>query len=89
MKKISLFFAAAAMLTVIVTGCEYLQDHKEKIHEEIIKYAESNGHEAAIAYVDQKVSEGKISKEKGDAIKTAIPLGIDKLKEKIKTDETK
>jgi len=89
MKKHSLFIAAAAMLTVIGTGCEYLQDHKEEINAEILKYAESKGKDAAIAYVDQKVAEGKLTKEKGDAIKAAIPLGIDKLKETIKTEETK
>lgn len=79
MKKLSAMLAMAA-ICVAFAGCGRLQERKSEIHAAIIEVVETKGQEAAVAYVDKLVAEGKLGTKNAEKIKAAIPQGIEKLK---------
>ena len=76
-----------AAIIAAAVGCSILQDHRDEIHAAIIEYVETKGQDAAIDYIDKLVTEGKLGAANAEKIKAAIPQGIEKLKETMKTEE--
>lgn len=74
------FFIAFVGVIITMTGCAFLMDHRNEVHERIIEYIETKGQAEAIAYIDRMVLEGKIGASNAEKIKQAIPLGIEELK---------
>lgn len=81
MKHHGITIMAAALLAGLAAGCGMLRDHKDEIHAAIIELVETKGRDAATAYVDKLVEEGKLGAANAEKIKSAIPQDIDKLKE--------
>lgn len=83
------------LCAVCLTGClpeDKRQELKEKAHSAIIKYVQTEGHDKAIAYIDKLVSEGRLGAKNAEKLKSAIPQGIEKLKEvmgEIEKEESK
>ena len=82
MKIISL-----AAIILMLTGCAIMQDQRDEIRAAIIEYVETKGQAAAIDYIDKLVEDGKLGATNAEKIKAAIPQGIEKLKETMKTEE--
>ncbi len=87
MKK-RILTALAAVAMAALSGCAILADHKDEIHAAIINAVESKGQQAAVEYIDQLVTDGKLGAESAEKIKAAIPHGIDKMKEAMNEKET-
>lgn len=77
MKNVTLLFVAAALLGV--AGCA----NQEAAKTAIIAYIEANGQEKAEAYLDKLVADGRLGSANAEAIKAALPQGIEKVKEVI------
>lgn len=65
----------------VLTGCAYLQGHKDDINAMIIKVIETDGQVAANLFIDKLVEDGRLTKDSADRIKKIIPQGVDVLKE--------
>lgn len=84
MKKIIGTIIAAALM-LAGTGCSMLSDGQKKeldaaIQTAVIKAIDEKGQKAAEDLVDKLVSEGKLSESTAEAVKKAIPAGIEKVK---------
>jgi len=60
-----------------VAGC----DQESTIKTAIVAYIEANGQEKAEAYLDKLVADGRLGSANAEAIKAALPQGIEKVKE--------
>ena len=72
------------MLIVTLAGClsaEQRLEIRDAAHTAILEYVETRGQAAAVEYIDQLVDEGRIGAANAEKIKTAIPEGIDRLRE--------
>ena len=72
------------MLIVTLAGClsaEQRLEIRDSAHTAILEYVETQGQAAAVEYIDQLVAEGRLGAANAEKIKTAIPEGIDHLRE--------
>ena len=72
------------MLIVTLAGClsaEQRLEIRDSAHTAILEYVETRGQAAAVEYIDQLVDEGRLGAANAEKIKTAIPEGIDRLRE--------
>ena len=84
MKKIIGTIIAASVLFA-GAGCNLLTDSQKKeldtaIQTAIVKALDERGQKAAEDLVDRLVKEGKLSASTAEAVKKAIPVGIEKVK---------
>ena len=84
MKKIIGTIIAASMLFA-GAGCNLLTDSQKKeldaaIQAAVIKAIDEKGQKAAEDLVDKLVKEGTLSESTAEAVKKAIPAGIEKVK---------
>ena len=74
----------SAALLVTLAGClsnNQAEEIRDAAHTAILEYVETKGQEAAVEYIDQLVAEGRLGATNAEKIKTAIPEGIDHLRE--------
>ena len=72
------------MLIVTLAGClsnNQAEELRDAAHTAILEYVETQGQTAAVEYIDQLVAEGRLGATNAEKIKTAIPEGIDHLRE--------
>lgn len=69
------------LLTFLISGCALLEDNKETIKEQIIVYLQNQAIESAQDYVDGLVADGKLSPEQREELMSAIPHGVEKVRE--------
>ena len=72
------------MLIVTLAGClsnNQAEELRDAAHTAILEYVETRGQAAAVEYIDQLVDEGRLGAANAEKIKTAIPEGIDRLRE--------
>ena len=72
------------MLIVTLAGClssNQAAEIRDAAHTAILEYVETQGQAAAVEYIDQLVDEGRLGAANAEKIKTAIPEGIDRLRE--------
>ena len=72
------------MLIVTLAGClssNQAAEIRDAAHTAILEYVETQGQAAAVEYIDQLVAEGRLGAANAEKIKTAIPEGIDHLRE--------
>ena len=72
------------MLIVTLAGClssNQAAEIRDAAHTAILEYVETQGQTAAVEYIDQLVDEGRLGAANAEKIKTAIPEGIDRLRE--------
>ena len=72
------------MLIVTLAGClsnNQAEELRDAAHTAILEYVETQGQTAAVEYIDQLVAEGRLGAANAEKIKTAIPEGIDHLRE--------
>ena len=79
--KKALILCALAALGVLATGAGCA--NQEAVKTAIIAYLETNGQKKAGTYLDQLVADGRLGSANAEAIKEAIPGGIEKVKEVI------
>ena len=92
MKKIIGWIIASGIL-LAGAGCNMLSDgHKKEldaaIQAAVIKAIDEKGQKAAEDLVDKLVKEGTLSESTAEAVKKAIPAGIEKVK-KVLEEKTK
>ena len=83
MKKLIGTIIAAGVL-IVGAGCSMLSDNQKKeldtaIQTAIVKALDERGQKAAEDLVDRLVKDGKLSASTAEAVKKAIPAGIEKL----------
>lgn len=74
----------SAALLVTLAGClsdEQTEELRDAAHTAILEYVETQGQEKALEFIDQLVADGKLGAANAEKIKTAIPEGIDHLRE--------
>lgn len=72
------------MLIVTLAGClsaEQRLEIRDSAHTAILEYVENQGTAELTEYIDQLVAEGRLGAANAEKIKTAIPEGIDHLRE--------
>lgn len=79
MKKIILGICIAAAALVGVAGCT----SQDAVKTAIVAYIEANGQEKASEFIDKLVTDGRLGSANAEAIKAALPQGIEKVKEVI------
>ena len=74
--------AAVILLTVTVCGCDLklTDEQKQELTQQVITVLAEKGQARALAYVDQLEADGKLTPEKAEKIKAAIPEGVEKVK---------
>ena len=87
MKLKNAIFAAAlaGLMTAGLTACDFqlTPDQKKELAQKVVAVLAEKGQQHATAYIDQLVAEEKITPEKAEKIKAAIPLGIEAVKKAI------
>lgn len=74
-----LFICLTASI-LMLCGCSlFTPDIKDKI----VELLEEKGAPAAIEYIDSLVEDGRLGAKNAEDIKAAIPLGVEKVKEKL------
>lgn len=86
MKRLFLNIVSSKLFTVgmlsllMLCGCTlFTTDTKAKI----LELLEEKGAPAAIEYIDSLVEDGRLGAKNAEDIKAAIPLGVEKVKEKL------
>lgn len=79
MKRVLFGICIAAAALVGVAGC----DQREAVKTAIVAYIEANGQEKASEFIDRLVADGRLGSANAEAIKAALPQGIEKVKEVI------
>ena len=72
------------MLIVTLAGClsaEQRLEIRDSAHTAILEYVENQGTAELTEYIDQLVAEGRLGATNAEKIKTAIPEGIDHIRE--------
>ena len=72
------------MLIVTLAGClsaEQRLEIRDSAHTAILEYVENQGTAELTEYIDQLVAEGRLGAANAEKIKSAIPEGIDHLRE--------
>ena len=81
---------AFGMVILLTAGCGILNgDTGESIKTAIVQYAENDGKEKAIEYIDKMVADGKLGAANAEKLKSALADGIDKLKEELEKEGVK
>lgn len=76
----SKIFTVCTLSLLMLCGCNlFTTDTKAKI----LELLEEKGAPAAIEYIDSLVEDGRLGAKNAEDIKAAIPLGVDKVKEKL------
>ncbi|MBE6373915.1 MAG: hypothetical protein E7055_17825 [Lentisphaerae bacterium] len=80
--RAALCLSVSVCVLALLTGCDFnlTADQKKELAQKIVNVLAEKGQERAVAYVEQLESEGKITPEKAEKIKAAIPLGVEKVK---------
>ncbi|MGE4300798.1 MAG: hypothetical protein AB7F40_04255 [Victivallaceae bacterium] len=81
MKKLLLVLGCMMSLAVLGTGCMLLEQYQDTIKDKIVSALEDQGVDAASAKIDELVSAGTLTAAQGAALKEALPLGVEKVKE--------
>ena len=68
------------LLMHVTTGC-ITTEQRAEIREKIVQLIETDGQAAAIRYIDELVADGRLGAANAADIKTAIPEGIERVKE--------
>jgi PBP1b-binding outer membrane lipoprotein LpoB len=79
---------AAACAALLLSGCDkkpLTPEQKQNLEDQIINNIAMQGQNGAQNYIDCLIAEGKMSPEIGAKVKDAIPKGIEKVKEVLKT----
>ena len=72
------------MLIVTLAGClssNQAAEIRDAAHTAILEYVENQGTAELTEYIDQMVDEGRLGAANAEKIKTAIPEGIERLRE--------
>ena len=81
------FLTAAIALATTGTGCAYLHEQFGQYDKAVIEILETKGKDAAFAQIDKWGADGKLGYANADKLKTAIPLGIEKIKDAMKNEK--
>lgn len=79
MKHVIFVISVALFALFAAAGC----DQQEAAKTAIIVYIEAHGQEKAVAYLDKLVADGRLGSANAEAIKAALPQGLEKVKEVI------
>ncbi len=70
--------SVVSVLAVMLTACDFqlTPDQKKELAQKVVAVLAEKGQQHASAYIDQLAAEEKITPEKAEKIKAAIPLGL-------------
>lgn len=80
----SVLSVLSVLLIAGLTGCSLTAEQKQELTQQVITVLAEKGQARALAYVDQLEADGKLTPEKAEKIKAAIPEGVETVKEVLK-----
>lgn len=88
-KEFILFGCFVLCFLALQNGCSIWNDHKDEVFQKLIEYAENDGEQKVVEYIDQLVQDGRLGSSNADKLKKALKQGLGKFKQEVEEMENK